>query len=311
MDVIYSLARKLKISLSCSDHCGQPWINDLGLVARKKDNRWGFRLIGAGSLGARSATGITIFNWLEVEDVLPLAVAAVRVFYEHGDRQNRHQARLRHVRERLGDTEFIKLINDVFSEVKMEEQWPEVSLEETEDGFSVSEILTFTNGEITAAMAEALGQLAADTNYRVRISNQHKIIVFGKSATLLRQKLDGFSVLSKAAQIQPSIVACPGTKWCSRGLVNTNDLADRIREELGHKLSADTTVCISGCPNGCSHARVADIGLVGCVSRKNGQREGLFNMYTGGNMGRDDRLAEPAAKKLAVEQVINTIGESI
>ena len=54
-DGIYALPRKFKISLSaCQEGCGQPFINDLGLVATRRSGTWGFRVIGAGSLGART-----------------------------------------------------------------------------------------------------------------------------------------------------------------------------------------------------------------------------------------------------------------
>ncbi|MHC4985704.1 MAG: hypothetical protein ACYTFO_06055, partial [Planctomycetota bacterium] len=106
-DGIYDLPRKFKIALSCGPDCGQPWINDLGFIARHDDNGWGFTAIGAGSLGAKPGTGLRLFDRLEADDVLPLVQAAVAIFAEHGDRENRRQARLRHVRERLGDQAFL------------------------------------------------------------------------------------------------------------------------------------------------------------------------------------------------------------
>ena len=90
-----ALPRKFKVSLSaCPEACGQPWINDVGLVAVRRGEGWAFRVIVAGSLGPRPAVGMVLHEQLPPGDVLPLALAALRVFAAHGDRKNRMTARL-------------------------------------------------------------------------------------------------------------------------------------------------------------------------------------------------------------------------
>ena len=307
VDGIYRLPRKFKIALSCGADCGQPWINDLGLVAERRNGAWGFRAVAAGSLGAKPGTGMLLFDWLAAEDVLPLAVAAVCVFAHHGDRQNRHKARLRHVRRRLGNEAFKQLIVDALELARAEPDWPRPILPEADGRFAAKATLTFPNGDVTPRMADALGQIEADDDFSVRIANQHQVIVFGPDEEAVGWKLAEFEPLRAAAETQPSVVACPGKRWCSRGLVHTNELADRIRAEFGSQIPRGATVCISGCPNGCSQSAVADIGLIGGRARRNGRSCEVFTLMTGGGMGSDEKLAEPLAGKLNADEAIEAI----
>jgi sulfite reductase beta subunit-like hemoprotein len=68
-------------------------------------------------------------------------------------------------------------------------------------------------------------------------------------------------------------------------------------------LPPGAVVCISGCPNGCAHTLVADAGLAGRVSEG---RE-VFDLYLGGGMGRDTRLARSAFAKLSDDTVVQAI----
>jgi sulfite reductase (ferredoxin) len=299
---ITTLPRKFKIALACSETCGQPWINDLGFVARRGEGGWGFRVVGAGSLGARPATGIVLFDCLSAADVLPLAHATVELFAVHGDRGNRARARLRHVRQRLGDAAFRELLGRHLDRARARQGWPDVRLPEADTGLEAQRTLTFLNGDLSPAAAEALGDLAERDDLAVRIANHHRVVLFGRSQDVLAQRLGGCDVLAEPARVQPAIVACPGRTWCMRGLTDTRTLAERLARLWAH-LPGELTVGISGCPNGCAQSAVADIGLVGRVVSREGQKREVYDLLTGGGMGRDARLAEPLAKELAPSDI--------
>ena len=303
---IRELPRKFKINLSCGPQCGQPWINDLGLVATRKDARWGFAVMTAGSLGAKPGTGILLFEWISPEEVLPLVVGAVRVFAAHGDRSNRRQARLRHVRERIGDADFVAMMRQAFDEALVEKDWPSVDLPENTDGLSGQITLRFANGDVSPEAADALSRLESRDDVAVRIDSHQRIVVFGPSVPGLENLLADLPALQDATRPQPSIVACPGNRWCKLALTDTNALADAIRTEAPD-LPADWTICISGCPNGCAQSGVADAGLSGVVVTRDGQKEDAYNLLTGGGMGRTAELAKPVAQKLSVADVIERL----
>ena len=301
----FSLPRKFKISLSaCAEACGMPWINDLGLVAAKHNGQWGFEAVLAGSLGGVPKTGMRFLDWLPAEDLLPMVLAAVRVFAAHGDREHRGRARLRHVRERLGDAAFAGIVNEAFHAAKAERHWAAVPLPESGEGYGARLTLTFPNGDVIPDAAEALAVLAEEDGLSVRVALDHSVIVFGRNDDEAHRAVGRFEALSGAGRRQPSVVACPGTRWCSAALTDTNNLADRIRNELAAKLPDGATVRISGCPNGCAQSAVADIGLIGGLAGPAGAKREVYALYTGGGNGRSNRLGEVARRGLSAEQAI-------
>ncbi|MFB3893681.1 MAG: hypothetical protein ACE15C_16835 [Phycisphaerae bacterium] len=296
-----ALPRKFKISLSaCEEACGQPWINDLGLVAVQSGSGWVFRVILAGSLGARPATGAIFEEALPAGDVLPLAVAALRVFAAHADRKNRLTARFRHVRQRMGDEEFAATVRQAFNEAKAERHWPAVEIAGPAVRFDSRALLTFADGDFSPQQAQDLANLAQMAEIRVRIDNHHRVVLAAGEESVLRQALAELPSLAQAASPQPSIVACPGRRWCKNGLVDTQAMADMVRRELSGELAPGTIVGICGCPSNCTHSAVAPFGLVGGRSAS-GE---VFTLFTGGGLGQTPKLADRVAERLSAQSVI-------
>ena len=308
IDGVYTLPRKFKMSLSCGPGCGQPWITDLGLVFKRREGLAGFAVVAAGSLGARPGTGVVLMDWLASQDVVPLVIATIRFFAAHGDRENRRKARLRHVRERMGDDVFIARLTEVFERTRAEKDWPVATLDPARLDHPAKQTLTFANGDVSPAMADDLAALAEDAETLVRLDTHHRVVVFGRSEAGLKEKLDASASLWPAANLAASVVACPGKRWCAHGLVDTNSPADVIRQRFAKILPAGTTVCISGCPNGCAHPAVADIGLTGRIIQDDaGLKTDAFDILTDGGMGRDERLAKPIATKIPAKNVADEI----
>jgi len=307
---ILALPRKFKVSLSaCEQACGRPWINDLGFVAYRQGAAWRFRVMGAGSLGPRPATAIQLFDALAPEDVVPCAVAMVRLFAAHGDREHRGRARLRHVRERFGDERFAAMAHEALDAARNDGPWPQVDLSATEGTFGARLFLTFPNGDVTPGEARAIADLAEREGVAVRIGLDHHLVVFGQDDASLGAAVAGHKAIDRAAMPQPSVVACPGSRSCTHGLVDTNDLATRIRALGARVLPPETSVHISGCPNGCAHSAVADVGLVGVRVQDGGNPRAGYNLMAGGGMGRNERLATLTARAMSAEAVVAWIAQ--
>ncbi|MBE3071324.1 MAG: hypothetical protein IMZ66_13900, partial [Planctomycetes bacterium] len=91
---------------------------------------------------------------------------------------------------------------------------------------------------------------------------------------------------------------------CKRGLVDTNGLAARMRALPPGTFPPEATIGISGCPNGCAHSAVADIGLVGGRAAADGGSREAFTLLTGGDLGRSPRLADVVARGLSADEVL-------
>lgn len=305
---IYSLPRKFKISLSCCAQAqAQPWINDLGFTVSQRDSGWGFRVTAGGSLGARPGTAILWREWLEPSEVPACARAAVQVFERYGNRKQRHRARLRHVREEMGDERFLEILEEAFREAKSGRKEVPVDYPLTHQGRDYRSVLTFPDGDLTPAEAEAIADLL-DQGHAVRIENHHHILVFSDDPETAVW-LGMHPILQKRAEAQVSVVACPGRRRCRHGLTDTTGLADLLRENLQEVLPPGCLVAISGCPNGCVQSRVADIGLVGQLTSQAGGPRQAYTLWMGGGGGRTAQLARHIQSKLDENEVAGFLRE--
>jgi len=283
--MILTLPRKFKISFSgCPKACAKPWLNDLGFIAQADGQ---FTVIGAGSLGPKPSLGIKLYRNLPAEDVLPTCLAAIELFNQYGDRQNRRRARLRHVRERLGDDAFKAEFDRRIAEVKTRGPWPQINVAPAPKDAKQQCRLQLPNGNITPDQALRLADAGEAANATLRINLEHGLNLYGSQPVHLPDDL-------MAMTTAPVIVACPGCTTCPQGLADCWATADKIREAFSSRDLSGVRIHISGCPNNCAQSAAAQIGLVGMVRMVDGQRTPHYHLFTNGGNGTDDRLADPS-----------------
>jgi sulfite reductase (ferredoxin) len=102
------LPRKFKINFSgCDTDCGQAMFNDVGVVAsaRTLDDGTiepGFRVFVAGGLGANPHPALALEEFTSREDLMATLEACLRVFSNHGNRDNKLRARMKWLVDTLG-----------------------------------------------------------------------------------------------------------------------------------------------------------------------------------------------------------------
>jgi len=102
------LPRKFKINFSgCSTDCGQAMFNDVGVIAvsRQADDgtvERGFRVYVAGGLGATPHPALALEPFTAREDLMATLESVLRVFSNHGNRDNKLRARLKWLVDTLG-----------------------------------------------------------------------------------------------------------------------------------------------------------------------------------------------------------------
>jgi len=277
---IRQMPRKFKISVSgCEKACARPWINCLGFVAREDGT---FNVIGAGSLGHRPATGIELYEALDASQLVPLTVAALRMFDAEGDRERRFSARFRHVRERMGDEEFRRQLDVHFQQELQRASWPVPDAPKVLEGKVQVARLCLPYGDLSVEEAAALAAMAKSARATIRLGFEHDVFVYSRTPVRLSpvlRRLAGNSI----------VVACPGTTWCMRGISDSRAAEQAIRRLLPR--GCELTIGISGCPNNCTHAAVADIGLTGRIRSVDGVRTHCFALLAGGGGGLSPELA--------------------
>ena len=290
-----NMPRKFKISFTgCNHPQTRPFVNDLSFLATSAA---AVRVIGAGSLGARPETGIVLYEQLAVNDVIALTLAAIRLFKHHGDRENRRKARLRHIRQRLGNTEFLELLNDYFLKEKENRVSSQIELSNGQKDWSQVATIQTVSGNLDPQHALILAQAAIEANAHIRINFHHGLDIYAQSAFDLPEELKPFTNL-------PRIVACPGNSTCTNGLTDCPGLAAELSEALKDNANLkDKVIAISGCSNNCAHSAVANIGLVGRIKTIDGVRQEVYEVLLNGDNATTGKLAEPTeivpAKDLA------------
>ena len=124
------LPRKFKVNFSgCSTDCGQAMFNDVGVIATTRtldngDTEAGFRVYIAGGLGATPHPALSLEDFTTREDLLPTIEAALRVFEQTGNRDNKLRARMKWVVDQLGIDEVRRRVLKVRHTLPASSSWP-------------------------------------------------------------------------------------------------------------------------------------------------------------------------------------------
>lgn len=124
------LPRKFKVNFSgCSTDCGQAMFNDVGVVAVTRTaedgtTETGFRVYIAGGLGANPHPALALEEFTSREDLLPTIEAALRVFDQAGNRDNKLRARMKWLVDTLGIDEVRRRILKTRHTLPASSSWP-------------------------------------------------------------------------------------------------------------------------------------------------------------------------------------------
>jgi sulfite reductase beta subunit-like hemoprotein len=115
------LPRKFKIAFEgCPVDHALASIHDLGWFARIVDGRRGFRLTIGGGTSILPVSGMLLYEFLPVEQMLEVAEAIVRVYHRYGDYQHRQRNRMKFLIKSLGWAEWKARYDAILAEVRAE-----------------------------------------------------------------------------------------------------------------------------------------------------------------------------------------------
>jgi sulfite reductase beta subunit-like hemoprotein len=116
-----SLPRKFKIGFEgCPEDHIKATINDLGLIGRVVNGQRGFRVLVGGGTAIMPVSGMLLYDFLPVEDILNVADAVVRVFHDLGDYKNKHKNRIKFLIKKLGWDQFRAEFESRLADVRRE-----------------------------------------------------------------------------------------------------------------------------------------------------------------------------------------------
>lgn len=325
----YTLPRKFKIAFSgCSKDCALATVNDLGFIAAEKVvdgmKKKGFRVYVAGGMGAQSRVADLLEDFIEADEVPYVAEAVMNLFDKHGNRRNKHKARLRFVMERLGYERFLDIYREELRAVKREarklrlreiapvskgieplgtdnrgindrgfQKWLGTNVSpQRQTGYHMVKV-RIRQGDINAHKLKELSSLVREYGEgAIRATHKQNVAIrWVKEEELypLYEDLRDLDLAMPGADTVSDITCCPGATTCNLGICHSRGMVDALTDLLNDgSLSLqelkDVNIKVSGCPNSCGQHPIGGIGLHGASRRHEGRLAPYYHVLIGGHV---------------------------
>jgi len=298
------LPRKFKIALAIPPYNDvDVYAHDIGLIAILKDGKIaGYNILAGGGMGMTHGNEATYprlgsaLGYVDRSDIISVIRAILAFQRDHGNREDRKQARLKYTIDNYGLAEFTQKIEKASRVTFQAAQ--DFSFEYRTDIFAwrrdVNQNWHYTlfiengriidsEGKVNEALRKISEQDLADiqftTNQNISLvsvsdENKPKIEQILKEANLDNQ--DTLSGLRKNSMACVALNKCPLA--VAEGQRYLPELVTKIENILStlELKDEDITIRMTGCPNGCARPYLAEIGLIGLS-------HGKYNLHLGGD----------------------------
>jgi sulfite reductase beta subunit-like hemoprotein len=267
------MPRKSKTSFSGSelDEAISP-IHDVGMIARVKDGKKGFKIVLGGGLSIMPRMAQTLYEFVPVEEFIKSAEAVLRVYNRQDEeRKNLMKARIKFTIERLGMDTFRGMVEeelkgewankkiDLDSLMFIEDEaadapgvparavaepandaayakWKATNVAaQKQDGFNLVYV-RIERGDIYADQWPKLANIARGfAGGRVRIDQQQNMVfrwVRTESLYAIYKGLGEIGLNASGRETIRDIVTCPGTDSCKLGITSSMGLNKALGEAL-------------------------------------------------------------------------------
>jgi sulfite reductase (ferredoxin) len=322
------LPRKFKIGVAVpDDNTIDVLTNDLAIVALWQDGVLaGYNFLLGGGHGMthnnpatfpRQASAVA---FVEPEDLVAAAKAAVGLHRDYGDRGNRRHARLKYViAERGEDWARAEMSAALGKELAPCRDMPP---------FQVPDYLGWHeqgDGSLFLGIPIASGRIVDGADAKLRTALREIVARFGGDPILMPSQdiiLSGIAPVDREAidavlrdhrvvvaeellPVERWALACPALPTCGLALTE----AERVQGDIVGAIVARLrrwgiererlSIRITGCPNGCARPYTGDIGIVGRVP-------GFYSIYVGGDF-EGTRLNEEVANRIRLGEIADVL----
>ena len=310
--------------------------------SHEKTGEIGFNVVLGGYFSIkRIAEAIPMDVWVNPAHVVPLSQVILKLFRhkirhfiyafdgiyrDFGGRGDRQKARLMWLIEEMGIEKFRRLVEE-----EMRAYVPEFTFEvsqkhlnswgkgcrnllgvhsQKQEGFSWVGIHVPV-GRLSADECVAIADLADKySNGEIRLTVDQNFLLPNVNNRMIDALLSepvlgqGQRLSVNPGNIIGGIVSCTGSQFCPLALVETKGSIDNLARKLQASLEVPRPIRIhmTGCPNSCGQAQLADIGLMGAPAKK-ADETGVIkavpgvNIYIGGKIGENAHLStDPVVK---------------
>ena len=269
--------RKFKPAFSgCRDEaCGLVKMHDAGFVAVVREvngqKQRGFEVYIGGGLGAVPHQAKVLYDFLPVEEMLPMAQAVARVFGRLGEKRNRQKARIKFLVTKIGLEEFKRLVVEEREKLTYDPRWTSLleditRLDEAplarnglmqlagevlpegyrqwqqtnvyaqrQPGYNVVTV-ALPLGDITATQLRKLADIARKyVKETVRTTVEQNIVlrwVRDEDLIAVYNELKSVKLHAAGAGTIVDLVSCPGTDTCKLGISSSRGLGAELRKRM-------------------------------------------------------------------------------
>lgn len=325
-----NLPRKFNISVSgCPEDCTHARSHDLSFTAATRPvdgvETLGFNVLVGGALGGQHPNlAEPLDAFATPAEVVPLALAVLRVFRDHGPREQRARARLKWLLQDWGIGRFRAAVAEELGapltragrSLMTAHGGDHVGVQPQADGRRVVGLLVPV-GRTDAEQLRGVARLAERYgSAEVRLTVQQNVLIPG----VREQDLPALLAEPLLQELSPSppsfvrgLVTCTGNDYCHFSLIDTKGEALRLARALDERYEVDTPVRInvSGCPHACGLHRLGEVGLQGDRVRVDGEVRAAAHVFVGGEAGAHARLAEPLADGVLVEDLPLLVAQQV
>jgi sulfite reductase (ferredoxin) len=332
--ICQEMGRKIKIAFSSSEQDSAfTYFHDFGFIPRIQTvdgvGQRGFKVLVGGGLGAQSITGLTAYEFLPEDQIIPFMEAGLRVFDRFGEREKRMKARMKFMIQKLGLEAWMELVQQEWKALKNKsvaidrtlveeqaplgqgsipdaapvdqhwfEEWKRTNVFEQKQkgwyGVYIRVILGDLPSDKARALATLIKDYAAD-DIRFTI-NQGILLKFVRPEALVHwfNSLHQLGLALPGADSTADVTACPGTDTCALGVTNSTGLA-KVIEEIIRSEYPDLIdeqyfkIKISGCMNSCGQHMAANLGFHGSSFKSGELVVPAMQVVLGGGVSPDGR----------------------
>ncbi|WP_276389697.1 nitrite reductase [Eudoraea chungangensis] len=301
------MGRKFKVSFSASDaDTGLSYMHDLGFIAKMENNTRGFKVLLGGGLGSQPRHADVLYDFLEVDKIIPLMETVIRVFDRYGERKSRAKARLKFLLKDMGLEGFKGLLEaeqtalphkvwpidiSTYPAVVIANRKEEFDLPQNTEAYSkwkqTNVIPQKQAGYYAIGIKVKLGDFYTDkarfladlvekyAAAEIRLSLRQNILIPYVKESLLPlfyAELERLGFAEIGYNKAVDITACPGTDTCNLGIASSTGIAAELENLIASEYpnfinNPDLVIKISGCMNACGQHSMANIGFQGMSIR--------------------------------------------
>ena len=330
-----NLPRKWKVAVTGDTRgSGQAEINDLGFEPATKEidgaEVKGFNVTVGGGLSRkepRFARDIDVF--VTDEEVADVAGGISALFRDHGDREDRFNARIKFLVDEWGPEKLRQVLQDEYVDFELRTAGEDLRDQYTYNAGRNDEIGDYVgvheqnDGDYFVGLSVLVGRMGAEDvieladlaeaygSGMIGLTQRQNVVV----ADIAEDDLEAFLEEDLLEYYQPDphpflrgSIACTGTEYCSLSIVETKNRMVRYARWLKDNVELpdgidDFHVHLSGCTASCAQPQIADISLRGMKTRKDGEPVEAFDIGLGGGLGESPQFADWVEMRVAADEV--------